>query len=91
MHYNLMSFATDLSALDYFTTCTRTIRSIFSNTHTLDNEKHVHAQQLRPGLHRSYWHAFLRIRAAGQSTHVCPRFEEKDWLYVPLPFFLGYR
>ena len=84
----MSSFATDLSTLDYSTTRTRTIRGIFSSTHTLDNEKHVHAQQLRPGLHRDYWHAFLRIRAARQSTYVCPRDEEKDRLYVPFPLLL---
>lgn len=76
--------------LDNFTTCTRTIRGIFSNTHTLGNEKHVHAQQLRPGLHWSYWHAFLRIRTARQSTYIDPRYEDKDWLYVLLPFLIGY-
>jgi len=81
-----MSFATDLPVLDNVTTCTRSIRGVFSNSNTLDNEKHVHAQQLRPSLHRTYGHAFLRIRTARQSTHICPRYEDKDWLYVPLPF-----
>jgi len=84
-----MSFATDLPALDYFTTCTCTTCGVFSNPDTLANEKYVHVQQLCARLHRPYGHAFLRIRAARQSTHIYPGCEEKDWLYVPLSSVLS--
>jgi len=90
VHSILCLSLSDLPDLDNFTTCTHTIRGIFSNTHTLDNEEHVHDQQLRPGLHWNYWHAFLRIRTARQSTHIDPRYENEDWLYAPLLLFLSY-
>ena len=84
--YDLISSVINLPVLDNFTTCTCTIRGVLSKSNTLANEKHVHTQQLCSRLHRSHGDAFLRVRAACQSTHICPRYEDEDWLYVPLSF-----